>query len=113
MHKKSAKDHGVGDVSDVKFVEAQQAGLRLQFLGDELERIIAGMFAELHLLPDRVNAFVHIEHEFVEMCAALSRHRTAFKKQIHQHRLAAPDVTVDVDTFDRRQRLLAAREQPT
>ena len=113
LRKKPAKDHGVGDVGDVKFVEAQQPSLRGQFLGDESDRVIVGMFAELHFLPDRVNAFVHIEHEFVKMRAALSRHRTALEKQIHQHRLAAPDVAVDIDTFDRRQPPLAAREQPT
>ncbi len=105
LREQPAEDHGVGNVGDMEFVEAQQPGLLGKFGGDKPDRIVAGVLAELHLLPERVNALVHVEHEFVKMRAALARHRARLEEQIHQHRLAAPDVAVDVETLDRRLRL--------
>ena len=110
LREQPAENHGVGDVGDVEFVEAEQPGLVEQLLGDEPDRIFAFVLAELHLLAQRENAFVHVEHEFVKMRAALARHRTRFEEQIHQHGLAAADVAVDVEALERR--LLAVAEQP-
>ena len=70
------------------------------------------MLAEFHLLPNGMDAFVHVEHEFVKMRAALAHDRARLEEQIHQHRLAAADIAVDVETLDRGSALLAAGEQP-
>ena len=72
MGKEPPENHGVGDVGDVKLIEAEQPGLVGQRVGDQPDRIFAFMLAALHFLPDRVNAFVHVQHEFVKMRAALA-----------------------------------------
>ena len=113
LREQPPEDHGVGNVGDVKFVEAEQPGLLRQLRGGEPDRILAGMLAELHILPAGVNALVHVEHEFVKMRAALARHRARLEEQIHQHRLAAANVAVDVEAFDSRLFALAVAEQPT
>ena len=110
LREQPAEDHGVGDVGDMKFVEAEQPGFLEQRFGDKSDRIFAFVLAELHLLAQRENAFVHVEHEFVKMRAALARHRTRFEEQIHQHCFAAADVAVDVEALERR--VLAVTEQP-
>src|SRR6516162_6344822 len=96
----------------MKLVEAEQPRLRRQFVGNHSDRVLVGMFAELHFLPDEVNALVNVEHELVKMRAAFSPHRTALKKQVHEHRLAASDVAVDIEALDRQLCLLAACKQP-
>ena len=70
------------------------------------------MLAALHVLPHAVNALVHVEHEFVKMGAALALDGARLEEEIHQHGLAAADLAIDVQTFDLRQRALAAGEQP-
>ena len=110
LREQPAEDHGIGNIGDMEFVEAKQPRLVEQLLGDKPNRIFAVVLAELHLLAQRENALVHVEHEFVKMSAALARHRACFEEQIHQHRLAAADVAVDVEALDRR--LLAVAEQP-
>ncbi len=108
----AAEDHGVGNVGDVKLVEAQQPG----FLGDgrrgAQDRILFGQRAVLDLLPIAVHALVHVGHEFVKMHAAFALHHAGREEQIHQHGLAAADFAVDVKPFQRRAGLLAFGEQP-
>ena len=110
MREQPAEDHGIGDVGDMEFIEAEQPGFVEQLLGNKADRIFAVVLAELHLLAQCENALVHVEQEFVEMRAALAQHRTCLEEQIHQHRLAAADVAVDVESLERR--LLAIAEQP-
>jgi hypothetical protein len=47
------------------------------------------------------DAGVHVEHEGVEMHAALVRDRRRGEKQVHQHRLAAPDRTPQIEAARR------------
>jgi hypothetical protein len=101
LRKKPAENHRIGNVGDVKLVKAQQPRLLGQLLGDEPDRVLVGMFAEFHFLSDQKNAFVNVEHEFMEMRAAFSLDRTAVKKQIHQHRFAATDLAIDIKALDR------------
>jgi len=58
------------------------------------------------------SAVVHVEQEFVEMGAALTHDGTCFEEQVHQHRLAAADVAIDVKTLERLFAFLAVAEQP-
>src|SRR3546814_7844440 len=44
---------------------------------------------------------VHLDHEFVEMDAALALDRRMLEEQVHQHRLAASDRTMDVQSLRR------------
>ena len=112
LREQPSEDHGVGDVGDVEFVEAEQPSLLGKLVGDVPDRILACVLAEFHFLAEGVDALVHVEHEFVKMRAALARDRARLEEKIHQHGLAASDVAVDVETLDRRQRALAAGEQP-
>src|SRR3546814_5835808 len=61
----TAEDHGIGDVGDVKLIEAKQpclVGKRLRDLRDG----IAVLLPVLVLAP-AMNRLVHLDHEFVEM----------------------------------------------
>jgi hypothetical protein len=57
-----------------------------------------------------MNAFVHIGHEFVEMRAAFVLDRALLEKHVHQHGLAAADLTMNIETA--RRRLVLVRKQP-
>ena len=81
LREQPAENHGVGDIGDVEFVEAEQPGLLRELRRRQPDRIFAFVLAEFHLLPEGVNAFVHVEHEFVKMRAALARDRAASKKK--------------------------------
>ena len=96
----------------MEFVEAQQPSVARERNRGELDRILAGMLAKLHLLPERVHALVHVEHEFVEMGAAFPLHRARLEKQVHQHGLAASDIAVDVEALDRLGFFLVIGEHP-
>ena len=109
---KPPEDHGVGNVGDVKLVEAQEPGFFGQRVGDEPDRILALVIAALHALPHAVNALVNVEHELVKMSAALTLDRARLEEEIHQHGLAAADLAIDVQALDLRQRALPAGEQP-
>jgi len=78
--------------------------------GDERDRIFAADFAQLRLLTQRIDALVHLGHEFMKMDAALAYDRRRGEEQIHQHGLAAADIAEDVETLDRLR--LAHSEQP-
>ena len=91
-----AEDHGVGNIGDVEFVEAEQPGLLRDGRGGKRDRILVAAFARFRLLPERVDAFVHVGHEFVEMNATLAHDRRCIEEQVHQHGLAAADVAIDV-----------------
>ena len=108
----AAQDHGVGDVGDVEFVEAQQPGLVGDRGGGQLDRILAADLAGLDLLPERVDALVHVGHEFVEMRAVLAHDRRGREEQIHQHGLAAADLAENVEAPDRILLALARPEDP-
>jgi hypothetical protein len=112
LREQAAEDHCIGDVGDVKFVEAQKPRLASQIARRQLDRVRAGVLADLHSLPEGVNAFVHVEHEFVEMRATLAHRRACFEKQVHQHCLAASDFAEDVEALERDLLAFAAGEQP-
>ncbi len=52
----------------------------------------------------------HFGHEFVEMGAAFVLDRALLKKHIHQHGLATPDLTVDVEAA--RRHVVVVGKQP-
>ena len=70
------------------------------------------MLADFHVLPEAMNALVHVDHEFVEMRRGVSLYRACLEEQIHQHGLAAADFAVDVESLQRRLLFVARRKQP-
>ena len=96
-----AHDRGVGDVADDHFVESEAfdfLGQPRRDRGDRVPRLSGALFAE---------EAVDLEHEFVEMHAALFGDPERADEEIHQHRLAAPDPAPQVNPAW----LFAAREQ--
>jgi hypothetical protein len=78
-----AHDHGVGAVVHDHLVEAQHARFLPDRGGDRQDRIAAFLLALL------TQARVHVEHEFVEVRAALGGDGKVVVEQVHQHGLAA------------------------
>jgi hypothetical protein len=64
----AAQDHGVGDVVDLEFVEAQQRRLRGDGVGERRDRVVA---ARVGALPG-VDTRADVLHEAVEMDAPLA-----------------------------------------
>src|SRR6185437_6166094 len=107
-----SENHGVGDVGDMEFIEAQKPGFFRDRGRRALDRIVLAGLAVLDILPVDMNALVHVGHEFVEMHAAFANDCTGFKKEIHQHRLAAANLSVDVEALKGRVSLFTFSEKP-
>src|SRR5262245_58012673 len=90
----TAEDHCVGDVGDMEFVEAKQRAFSRYQRCRALNRIELTSFAVLELLPEDMNTFVHVSHEFVKMYASFAHDRAGLEEQIHQHRLAAANFAI-------------------
>ena len=69
---KPAEDHGIGNVGDVEFIEAKKLRLLRNGGGGNPDRILAADLAQLCLLPQCVDALVHLGHEFMEVDATLA-----------------------------------------
>ena len=103
------EQHRIGDVVHVEFIEAQQpqSGFddRLDHRLDRVGIPALGAFAK------RRHAGMHLIHEFMEMHPPLFADRHRRIEQIHQHGLAAPDLTVEVQSLDRRRLVEQPPEQ--
>ena len=53
--------------------------------------------AALPCLAVPVDAVMHVGHEVVEMHAPLAPDRHELEEHVHQHGLAAPDATMDIE----------------
>ncbi len=62
------------------------------------------------LLAAAVQAGLHLEHEFVEVHAALLLHRRVGEEEVHQHGLAAADRAPDVEAVRALRRLRRVAE---
>ena len=96
----------------MKLVEAEQPRLLGERGGGQSDRIVIGDLAGLDLLTIDVHALVHVCHELMEVHTPFALHRARGEEQIHQHGLAAPDVTVNVEASDRALLPLVLAEQP-
>ncbi len=83
------EDHRVGDVGDVKLVEAHKPPLASNTGSDGDERVF------LVLEPRKL--FVHVAHERVEVDARLAPDRHRREERVHQKALAASDAAPKVD----------------
>ena len=110
--KQPRQDHGVGDVVDREFVEAQHPCLFGQRAGDRRDRIVLVHLAALQRLAVAIDAIMRVGHEVVEMHAPLAPHRHQLEEHVHQHGLAAPDAALDVEAAHRRMHVAALGEQP-
>ena len=89
----------------------KQRGLARERGGDGGDRIVAENLAAFAHLPPSVDARVNVGHEGVKMHPALRGDRRRFEEQVHQERLAAADLAVDVEPARRRAR--PGADQPT
>lgn len=99
------QQHGVGDVGDEEFVEAQHVGLGLEAVGDDFQRV----FPPLQL----GQLFMHPQHEAVEVQAHFAIARQTVEEHIHQPGFAAPDAAPHVQPLHRalRRRFAALAQQ--
>src|SRR6185436_15713909 len=88
-----AHQHGIADVGNVKFIEAQQAMLPRDIAGDLHKRI----FVALQI----AQPVMDVLHETVKMDAALARDRNEVEKRIHEEALAPAHASPEVQTADR------------
>ena len=86
----AAPHHGVGDIGDLEFVEAEQA----DFAGDIPRQYVDGV--GMTGGAQRMQPAVDLKHEGGEMDAALLRFGGGVEEQVHQHGLAASDRTPQV-----------------
>ena len=101
------QDHRIGDIGDVEFVKADKrafAGDLFRECGDKVD--LLGF-----LLPPVMQLLMHFQHEGVEMHAALLLHLNMGEEQIHQHRLAATDPAIEIETLRRRLILATAKAE--
>ena len=101
MLEQTAQDHRIGDVGDVEFVEAEQGDVLREIFGELRQRVRFLRRPARLGLPPGVDFRLCLQHEFVEMDAALAVHRDRVEEQVHQHAFAAPDAAVDVEALRR------------
>ncbi len=82
------EDHRVRDVRDGELVEADDARLGCDVVGDEIERILDVAVA--------LQALVHGGHEAMEMLPRLVLERQRAEEQVHHECLAAADAAPEV-----------------
>ena len=82
----------------MELVETQDVRLRRELAGHRLDGVPA---AVPHLLLHGVYALVHVDHEGVEVYAALAGdvRRKRVVEEVHEHGLAGADISVEVETF--------------
>ena len=93
----SGQNHRVGDIPHREFVEAEEGGLVRELCGDRSDRVVAGRFSSLARLAPFVPARMRVRHEGMEMRASFLRDFDGVEEEVHQHRFAASDRTVDVE----------------
>ena len=91
-----SEDHGVGDVSALELVQTEDRAPLGEVSGDGGQGV--DVEAMRHLGP--VHAPVHILHEMMKMNAGLGNDVAGecIEEHVHQHRLAAAHVAVQIET---------------
>ena len=90
------EQHGIGDVMDVEFIEAEQAQAGFEDgPRHRLDRIGAIGIAPFRL-AEGGDAPMHLIHEFMKMQPPFLLERHGGKEQVHEHGLAAPDLAVKI-----------------
>ena len=76
------QNHGIGDISHMKFIKANELELKCHALCKRIKRIDRAL---------KVRQFaVHFTHEFMKMQTRFTLERHRVVKQIHQKAFAAP-----------------------
>ena len=93
----AAQNHGIGDVDDVELVEAEQP-----VLGREPRRPApCSGSSRPPSCRSRVQPLLHVQHELVEVHPPLRLERHRGEEEVHEHRLAAADIAMEVDAARR------------
>ena len=85
LFKQAPDDHRIGDIADLHLVKRQKPQVGDDAVGKRAERILQPV------LPGGMDRAVGGLHEGVKVDPALAGDRGRVGKQVHQHRLAAPD----------------------
>ena len=86
------EDHGVGDVLDLEFIEAEQHRFFGDGRGDRRDRVAGPGF-----LAGGMEPLLDLAHELVEVHAPLRQRRGDGKELVHHHGLAASDLAMNVE----------------
>ncbi len=105
----ASEDHGIGDVIDLKLIQAQKRGFGQNPFRHRRDRIIIRLADEfrpaasftLRKIAPFVDALMRLGHELIEVHAPSTGGRRAFIEHIHQGRLAAADIAMDVEALGR------------
>ena len=84
----SSDNHGIGNVGDLHFIQAEELRRGGDPVCDRLEYGFAPRPSPL------VQGFLNLLHERMEMDAPLRHWTRCLEKQVHQHRFTGPDSTV-------------------
>ena len=94
LGKQTTENHRVGDIANLELVEAEQPTLLGNLVGGRED----GIFATADVgVAETIDAFVGVHHELVEMDAPLGHDRRGIEEHVHHQRLAAPDITIEID----------------
>ncbi|RUS23253.1 hypothetical protein BC937DRAFT_89723 [Endogone sp. FLAS-F59071] len=93
--KETTEDHGIGDVGNLEFIKAKNVSIASEICGNGRNRVVVVRGSRLEAMDARV----YIQHEGVEVDAALACDGETVIEEVHNHRLARADVTVDVEGF--------------
>ncbi|MNG82042.1 hypothetical protein D3C79_407130 [compost metagenome] len=87
------QQHRVGDVGNEEFVKTHYVGLRLETVGDDVQRV---------LLPLQLGQlFMHPQHKAVEVQTQFALSRQAVEEHVHQPGFTAPDPTPHIQPLHR------------
>ena len=99
--KQPAEDHRIGDVVDHELIEAEERQIARDLRRHRRDRIAAPLPAALLPGAEGMHTVMHLAHERVEMDAPLCIRRRRLEEKVHQHGLAAPYRTPNVEAARR------------
>ena len=89
----ASDNHGVRDVLDLHFIQADHPDIFSKLARHRRNGVVD------FRLPDIVQRRMDLLHEVEKMDPPLAVRAGEFKKQVHQHRLAATDLAPNVESF--------------
>ncbi|RUP47336.1 hypothetical protein BC936DRAFT_145844 [Jimgerdemannia flammicorona] len=91
----AAEDHGVRNVGHLELVKAENVGVAGKLLSDLRDRVEVAVGCDL----EEVRTRVYVQHEGVEVNAALAVDGEGVEEEVHDHGFARADVAEDVERF--------------
>jgi hypothetical protein len=103
--KETMENGGIGDVVDLKLVEAEQPGVGSEGVGERRNGIEGGVGGGARTMAPTMNAAMDVEHEGVKVGATFERDvRAVVEEEVHAEGFASANTAIKVKTFWRRNR---------